>query len=125
MMIKEALLVGGGGFAGSILRYVISAAMAGACAPCYMPLGTLTVNASGSLLIGIFLAVAGQGGWYFLLIAGFCGGYTTFSTFSAELFNMVKAGSNTQAAVYVAASVLICVTAVWIGMTLGQKIKIQ
>lgn len=122
-MIREALLVGVGGFAGSILRYIISTVMIGASASYFMPWGTLTVNASGSLLIGVFLAVASQGNWYFLLVAGFCGGYTTFSTFSTELLNMVKAGNNVQAALYIAASVLICVAAVWVGMTLGQKIK--
>lgn len=123
-MIREALLVGAGGFAGSMLRYIISAVMIGASASHFMPWGTLTVNASGLLLIGVFLAVAGQGNWYFLLIAGFCGGYTTFSALSAELLNMVRAGSNLQAAVYIAASVMICVAAVWIGVTFGQKIKL-
>lgn len=123
-MIKEILLVGVGGFAGSVLRYVVSTVMIGSPASYLMPWGTLTVNASGSLLIGVFLAVAGQGSLYFLLIAGFCGGYTTFSAFSAELLYMVKAGNNVQAIIYIAASVLICLIAVWVGMTLGQRIKI-
>lgn len=123
-MIKEALLVGVGGFAGSVLRYLISTVMIGASASHFMPWGTLTVNASGSMLIGVFLAAAGQGNWYFLLIAGFCGGYTTFSAFSAELLGMLRVGNNVQAAVYIAASVLICVAAVWVGMTLGQRIKL-
>lgn len=122
-MIRNTLLVGIGGFAGSILRYVISYLMTTPGAH-YMPWGTLTVNVSGSLLIGIFLAIAGSGNWYFLLIAGFCGGFTTFSAFSAELFNMLKAGDAERAAVYIAASVLICVAAVWAGMMIGQRIKL-
>lgn len=121
-MIKEVLLVGMGGFVGSVLRYLVSVAMSGSVTG-ILPWATFTVNGVGSLLIGIFLAVAGQGSWYFLLVAGFCGGFTTFSAFSAELFAMVRGGNYGQAGIYIVASVAVCILAVWLGMTLGKLIK--
>jgi CrcB protein len=121
-MVKEVLLVGTGGFVGSALRYLVSIMMSGSAAG-MLPWATFTVNGAGSLLIGLFLALMGQGSWYFLLVAGFCGGFTTFSTFSAELFAMVRNGNYGQAGIYIAASIVICVLAVWLGMTLGKMMK--
>lgn len=118
-MIKEVLLVGAGGFVGSALRYIVSMAMVGSG----LPWATFTVNAMGSLLIGVVIALTGgHGGWYFLLAVGLCGGFTTFSTFSTELFAMVREGNYGQAGIYVAASVAICLLAVWLGLILGKLI---
>lgn len=122
-MLKEALLVGSGGFAGSVARYFISMVMIGAKTTHFLPWGTFAVNGAGSLLIGFFLAVAGEGHWYFLLIAGFCGGFTTFSTFSSELLGMMRGAHYVQAALYIALSVVVCVAAVWMGMLIGEKLK--
>lgn len=121
-MLKEVLLVGAGGFAGSAARYLVSAVMIGTQPAHFLPWGTLTVNGAGALLIGFFLAVAGQGSWYYLLVAGFCGGFTTFSTFSAELLGMLRQEEWLQSAAYIAASIAICVTLVWIGMMMGAKV---
>ena len=121
-MVKEALLVGAGGFAGSIARYLISAVMIGSQTSHFIPWGTFTVNAVGSLLIGILLSVFSPAGTlYFLCIAGFCGGFTTFSAFSADLLAMLRAAQYLQSAVYIAASVAICLLAVWAGFHLGEK----
>ena len=120
-MVKEILLVGTGGFAGSALRYLVSVAMAGT--QVFLPWGTFTVNAVGSLLIGFLMSVLGQGAWYFLLVAGFCGGFTTFSAFSAELFGMIRSGNYGQAGIYIVLSIVVCVAAVWLGMLIGGKLK--
>ncbi len=122
-MINEVLLVGAGGFAGSALRYLVSVAMAGTAGGSGLPWATFTVNGAGSLLIGVVLALTGgQGGWYFLLAAGLCGGFTTFSAFSAELLAMVRDGNYGQAGLYIAASIAVCLLAVWLGFTLGKLI---
>lgn len=118
-MIKEILLVGTGGFAGSVLRYLVSVAMSS----CAFPWGTFTVNASGSLIIGILLASVAPGGWHLLLIAGFCGGFTTFSAFSAQMFEMVREGNYATAALYMIASVAVCMAAVWMGVMLVKWLR--
>lgn len=120
--IKNILLVGAGGFAGSACRFVISTLMAGHYAAGGFPWGTFTVNSAGSLLIGLFMAALGGHPISLLLITGFCGGFTTFSTFSAEVFGMLKNGNTALAATYIAVSVILCVMMVWIGIYLGHKI---
>ncbi len=120
-MLREALLVGIGGFAGSISRYLVSGAMTAACVSFPMPLGTFTVNAAGSFLMGLLLALLDRSGWYYLCVVGFCGGFTTFSTFSSEMVQMIRSSHYLQSLLYIALSVTICAVMVWIGMLIGEK----
>ena len=108
-MLREALLVGIGGFAGSVSRYLVSGAMATLNAPFSLPLGTFTVNAAGSLLIGLLLALLDRGG------------FTTFSTFSAEVVQMIRSAHYLQSLLYIAASVALCAVMVWAGLLVGEK----
>ena len=124
-MAKEIILVGIGGFAGSILRYLVSVFMIQYCAGSILPAGTFTVNAIGSFLIGILLATTGGSGWYYLCVTGFCGGFTTFSTFSAEVVNLLRASHYGQSLLYIAASIIVCALAAWGGMMLGQRCIIK
>lgn len=121
-MIKEALLVGIGGFVGSASRYLVGYAIGGMQVNELFPISTLTVNVVGSLLIGVFLTVFGQGSWYFLTVVGFCGGFTTFSAFSAELLTLFRKGEYFYSTLYIVASVAVCLLSVWIGVMLGEKI---
>ena len=91
-MIRELMTVGFGGAAGSIVRYLLSGGILAGQTLLGFPAGTFTVNAAGSLLIGILLeaSVSETLGW--LLIVGFCGGFTTFSTFSAEVVSLLQEG---------------------------------
>ena len=118
-MIRELMTVGFGGAAGSIVRYLLSGGILAGQTLLGFPAGTFTVNAAGSLLIGILLeaSVSETLGW--LLIVGFCGGFTTFSTFSADTVRLLRAGCYNAAAVYVALSVCIVFAALgmWIGTT--------
>ena len=86
-VLMNSLYVGLGGFAGSVLRYLAGVVVAG-CG-LWQPLATFAVNALGALILGVVLALgaAGQGGAVarHLLAIGFCGGFTTFSTFSAAV----------------------------------------
>ena len=85
--MKEILMVGLGGFAGSVCRYLISVAMLPLIPQDGIPWHTLLVNVVGSLLIGFLLAAEVQGHWHSLGVVGFCGGFTTFSTFSFKRFS--------------------------------------
>lgn len=91
------------------------------------PWGTFTVNILGSLLIGLVVGLVSKGvvspEMKLLLVTGFCGGFTTFSTFANESFNMVKAGDVLMTALYVGVSVVVGILAVWTGMLLSGSVK--
>ena len=117
-MLKNILLVALGGAVGSVCRYIIS---------CFshssFPWGTFAVNILGSLLIGLLVGWATKGvisdGMKLLLVTGFCGGFTTFSTFANESFGMLKAGDALLAALYVGASIVVGILAVWLGLRIS------
>ncbi|HIW97259.1 MAG TPA: fluoride efflux transporter CrcB [Candidatus Tidjanibacter gallistercoris] len=121
-MLKEVLLVGAGGFAGSALRWAVSAAIASWAVSCGFPAGTFAVNAAGSFIIGLAGALLPPGGWQLFAMTGFCGGFTTFSAFSLEVLRMLRAGQGGTAAVYIAASVAVCLLFAGLGLWLGEKI---
>ena len=122
-MIRELFAVGLGGAAGSIVRYMLSVWLLGGHTLLGFPAGTFTVNAAGSLLIGILLeaSVSETLGW--LLIVGFCGGFTTFSTFSADTVRLLRAGCYNAAAIYVALSVAVCIVFAALGMWIGTTFR--
>jgi len=123
MMLKNILMVGIGGFAGSAIRYLVSVLMATPGLATGFPVATLTVNIAGSLLIGILIPVVGVSSWYYLCIAGFCGGFTTFSAFSLETVNMFREGDIYGALLFVLLSVACCVAATAAGLWLGAKLN--
>ena len=122
-MIRELMAVGFGGAAGSIVRYLLSGGILAGQTLLGFPAGTFTVNAAGSLLIGILMeaSVSETLGW--LLIVGFCGGFTTFSTFSADTVRLLRAGCYNAAAVYVALSVAVCIVFAALGMWIGTTFR--
>ena len=122
-MIRELMTVGFGGAAGSIVRYLLSGGILAGQTLLGFPAGTFTVNAAGSLLIGILLeaSVSETLGW--LLIVGFCGGFTTFSTFSADTVRLLRAGCYNAAAVYVALSVAVFIVFAALGMWIGTTFR--
>ena len=122
-MIRELMAVGFGGAAGSIVRYLLSGGILAGQTLLGFPAGTFTVNAAGSLLIGILLeaSVSETLGW--LLIVGFCGGFTTFSAFSADTVRLLRAGCYTAAAAYVGLSVAVCIVFAAAGMWIGTTFR--
>ncbi len=121
-MLKLLLFVFIGGGVGSVARLGIARLFAFLWAPA-LPFATLTVNIVGSLLIGLFWAVpaiSDKNSWMHLLIAGFCGGFTTFSAFSWENFNLLKQSDIFLFFAYVLLSVFLCILAVYGGYMLGK-----
>ncbi len=122
-MIRELMTVGFGGAAGSIVRYLLSGGILAGQTLLGFPAGTFTVNAAGSLLIGILLEATSSETLGWLLIVGFCGGFTTFSTFSADTVRLLRAGCYNAAAVYVALSVAVCIVFAALGMWIGTTFR--
>jgi CrcB protein len=85
------------------------------------PIGTLVVNITGSLALGFLLrytlgSTSVSAEMRALLTTGFCGGYTTFSTFSYEAITLIEDGDYRRAGVYIAASVVLSLVATFIGI---------
>lgn len=111
-MIKDILLVGVGSFLGGSLRMIISKYVQLAIVGSF-PLGTMVVNVLGCFLIGIFSSLpTGNGGVSpavrLLLTTGFCGGFTTFSTFMNEHATLLKGGDGLMlSSLYLIASLVL------------------
>ncbi|WP_290535322.1 fluoride efflux transporter CrcB [Alistipes sp.] len=122
-MIREFIAVGIGGAAGSIARYALSYGLLGGCTLFGFPAGTFAVNILGSLLIGILLEGLSSTAAAWLLVIGFCGGFTTFSTFSADTVRLLRAGDYGPAAAYMILSVAVCLAFTAAGMWIGSHLK--
>ena len=122
-MIHELIAVGFGGAAGSIVRYLLSGGILAGQTLLGFLAGTFTVTAAGSLLIGILLEATSSETLGWLLIVGFCGGFTTFSTFSADTVRLLRAGCYNAAAIYVALSVAVCIVFAALGMWIGTTFR--
>jgi len=114
------LLIALGGAVGSLLRYLVGGAVQ-RMSDSGFPVGTMVVNVSGCFIIGVlvrqFLNMQLSPELRALLIVGFCGGFTTFSTFSAETLGLIEGGEYGRAAGYVVLSVTLCLAATLAGMT--------
>lgn len=113
-----------GGAFGAVLRYGIGLAFTRVAAG--FPWGTLTVNVLGSLLLGVFArwlsAPAFDPAWRIALTVGVCGGFTTFSTFSAEVIALLQEGRAVRALSYVAASLALGLAAMLLGLAIGDRL---
>lgn len=121
-MIKSILLIGLGGGIGSIARYLCQKWFAENIQHPF-PWGTFVVNILGCFLIGIFYALTEKTALLspqtrLFLITGLCGGFTTFSTFAFENMSLLRSGDITYTLLYVAASVLLGIGAVFAGIGL-------
>ncbi len=122
LMIKQFLFVGLGGALGSMLRYATSLLTAKYYTATF-PLATFITNVLGCLLIGVLMGYFGKNGnqnLQFLLITGFCGGYTTFSTFAAENISLWQSQNYTMLITYTIASVILGCIAVVLGVMISR-----
>jgi CrcB protein len=114
------LAVAAGGSLGSVARYLVSIGFGRLLGPKF-PWGTLFINITGSLLIGLFAGLFATR-WNLppavriFLTVGICGGYTTFSTFSLDFFYLFERGEWTAASAYMIGSVVLSVSALIAGI---------
>ena len=123
-MIKDIILVGIGSGIGGICRYLISHAMNHGFNG--FPWGTFTVNVAGCLLIGILWGATSRlqnfsPSFSLFLMVGFCGGFTTFSTFSKEGLTMLQANNYLLFSFYAIGSVVLGIMAVALGYRIIDK----
>ncbi|EGW48476.1 crcB protein [Prevotella sp. C561] len=127
-MIKDVLLVGVGSFVGGSLRMLISKYVQLAIAGSF-PLGTMVVNVLGCFLIGIFSSLPNSNGGVspavrLLLTTGFCGGFTTFSTFMNENATLLKGGDGFMlSSLYIIASLAFGFIALLVGRHLVMSFQ--
>ena len=119
------LLIAVGGGLGSLARYLAGIAIMTRYAGRF-PWGTLTVNVTGSFLIGLLMTILTQRFqphpyWRLLLVVGFLGGYTTFSSFEWETYAAVREGGFWIGLINVVASVAFGYAAVWLGAMLARR----
>lgn len=124
-MLKTTLAAGLGGFAGTCLRFISERIGTALCVSSF-PLGTFMANMIGCLLIGALYGYLSQTGKLnktlnALWITGFCGGFTTFSAFSAEMLSMIENGQYTQFLCYMSASLVLGISLVAIGSSIKFK----
>jgi fluoride exporter len=121
-------IIGLGSALGGLARYLcgLAASQWGG----EFPWGTLLVNVVGSLVIGCFVTLTGPDGRVYVrtmgrqfIMIGLCGGYTTFSAFSLETLQLLRAHRPAAAVVYVLASLLLGLVAVWVGHAAAQKVN--
>ena len=118
-MIKNLLLIGAGGFIGSVARYLVSR-LNTRLDWLSIPVGTLLVNILGSLLIGFLIGISEKSPLLTLelrmfLMVGLCGGFTTFSSFTGENLMLMRNGQFLPLFLYTGLSILLGFTAVYLG----------
>lgn len=118
--MREVLLVGGGGFIGVVLRYAVGGLVQAASRSSALPYGTLFVNVSGCLALGLLSQLADTRGIFtpevrLLLFAGVLGAYTTFSTFGNDTLRLFNAGTPLLALANIGAQLGLGLGAVWLG----------
>ncbi|HSD96222.1 MAG TPA: fluoride efflux transporter CrcB [Sulfuricaulis sp.] len=124
--MNQVLAIAAGGAVGSVLRFWMSTWVHSFAGRSF-PYGTLTVNVLGCLAMGFLFvlfvdrlsdnAVLRAG-----VLIGVLGGFTTFSSFSIETFNLIEQGAWFKAAANMASSLLLCIGATWVGVILGRQV---
>ena len=120
------LAIAGGGAAGAVARYWVSGRVY-AWLGSGFPWGTLAVNVAGSFLIGLLAILLVErlpysAEWRSLLIVGFLGAFTTFSTFSLETLTLIEQADYAKALTNAALSVVACLAATWLGVVAGRAL---
>lgn len=123
---RNLLLVGFGGFIGSMARYGVGLIISKYFSQNF-PYGTFTVNILGCFLMGFFYGIFEKNlelnlAWRLFLMVGICGGFTTFSSFSLESLNLLQNSNYTGFFLYSVGSFVLGLLAVWIGLTLTKLI---
>jgi len=121
--LNKILLIGAGGFVGAIIRYWVGSYIQTLSKGAAFPYATLLINVTGCLVIGYLARLTLHNvlslEMRLLLITGFLGAYTTFSTFGNETVLLMQSNNSLLAYMYIAASIILGLGAVWLGQTLA------
>jgi CrcB protein len=123
--LDRYLMVMVGGATGSLMRYVLGTAIMSRTGGRF-PFGTVVINITGSFLVGLLMTLLTERmspnpNWRLLLVVGFLGGYTTFSSFEWETFGLMRDGARWLGLLNVIGSVVIGYLAVWLGSAVAGR----
>jgi fluoride exporter len=128
-MIAEYFWIAIGSALGGMGRYLCTGLAARFIGETF-PWGTLIENVVGSFIIGFFATLTGPDGRLFVgsitrqfVLVGFCGGYTTFSSFSLQTLNLMQDGEWAYAGLNITVSVILCLVAVWAGYAFAASLN--
>ncbi len=124
--MQQLLAIAGGGALGAVLRFLVSSNIYRVFGRDF-PYGTLVVNVLGSFLMGLLFILIVERGilsaeWRGVIIVGFLGAFTTFSTFSIETLTLLESGELSRAALNIFLSVALCLAATWLGLVMGRQL---
>ena len=124
--MNTLLCIALGGAAGAVLRYGVARGVQGLLGGTF-PYGTLAVNVSGCLVMGLLYVLLFERldvrvEWRAALLIGLLGAFTTFSAFSMETLNLIEAGEALKAGMNVVLSVALCLTATWLGVAAARTL---
>lgn len=124
--MMQALSIAGGGALGALLRFYLTSGIHALFGRAF-PYGTLIVNVSGSLLMGLCYTlfmerISISSELRAAILVGLLGAFTTFSAFSMETLKLIEKGELSKAALNILLSIVLCIGAAWAGTRLGRQL---
>ncbi len=124
--MREIALIFFGGGLGSVVRFTLGKWI-NSLHQQYFPWGTFVVNAIACLVVGLVIGLADHKqiispNARIFWVIGFCGGFSTFSTFSVETISLIQNGFYLSSTLYIASSLFLCLSATYVGLVLGEQV---